>query len=106
MPSQGRCCRHERIFGHATARCGAGSDGLRDARDGALVEKRTGALLTVPDRVCPHGNRRYPEYRSPINGALIGSRSQQREDLNATTAAGRAAQGPRLPQPHSPASAG
>lgn len=51
-------------------------------RDGALVEKRTGALLTVPDRVCaPMVIGDIPEYRSPINGALIGSRSQQREDL-------------------------
>lgn len=51
-------------------------------RDGALVEKRTGAVLAVPDRVCaPMVIGDIHEYRSPINGALIGSRSQQREDL-------------------------
>ena len=52
-------------------------------RDGALVDKATGFPLVCPDGPIsmPRVMRDVPEYRSPINGALISSRSQQREDL-------------------------
>lgn len=51
-------------------------------RGGRLVDKRSGAPLVAPDRVAaPMVVGDIHEYRSPINGAVIGSRSQQREDL-------------------------
>ena len=51
-------------------------------RDGALTDKRTGQPLKAPNRIAaPMVIGDIPEYRSPIDGKVIGSRSQQREDL-------------------------
>lgn len=53
-------------------------------RDGRLTDKRTGEALKAPNRIAaPMVMSDIPEYRSPIDGKLIGSRSQQREDLKA-----------------------
>jgi hypothetical protein len=52
-------------------------------RDG-WVCKKTGEPMPKPYAgkvVSPRIMRDIPEYRSPINGALITSRSQRREDL-------------------------
>jgi hypothetical protein len=50
--------------------------------DGNWVNKRTGEVMDVPDRVCaPIVQSDIPEYRSPIDGKLITSRSTRREDL-------------------------
>lgn len=55
-------------------------------RDGHYVDKRTGEpLLTEVERArpipTPQVIRDIPEYRSPIDGRLIGSRSERRDDL-------------------------
>lgn len=51
-------------------------------RDGKLVEKRTGEVFEATGRVSmPMVMRDIPEYESPIDGRLITSRSQKREDL-------------------------
>ena len=55
-------------------------------RDGRFVDKATGLpMLNQAERareVCaPMVMRDTPEYRSPIDGRLITSRSQRREDL-------------------------
>lgn len=53
-------------------------------RDGKLVEKRSGAVLEAPPGqplACPRIMRDISEYRSPIDGRVIGSRSERREDL-------------------------
>ena len=53
-------------------------------RDGRLVEKRTGiAFVTDPDAPLslPTIIRDIPDYRSPIDGRVISSRSERREDL-------------------------
>lgn len=53
-------------------------------RDGKLVEKRSGKVLSAPSGAplaCPQIVRDIPEYRSPIDGRVIGSRSERREDL-------------------------
>lgn len=53
-------------------------------RDGGFVDKFSGLPLEVrdPNAICaPMVMRDVPEYRSPINGAPITSRSHQREDL-------------------------
>ena len=47
-------------------------------------DKRTGEPMQVKDRnaICkPYVQSDIPEYRSPIDGKLIGSRSTRREDL-------------------------
>ena len=52
--------------------------------DAGFVDKSTGLPMhiTNPDAICmPHVIPDVPEYRSPINGAPITSRSHQREDL-------------------------
>lgn len=52
-------------------------------RNGALVNKATGfPAIYAGDGVCsPMVVRDIPEYRSPIDGRIIGSRSERREDL-------------------------
>lgn len=53
-------------------------------RDSGFVEKSTGLPLRVrdPNAICaPMVMADVPEYRSPINGKPITSRSHQREDL-------------------------
>ncbi len=53
-------------------------------RDGKLVEKRSGAVLKAPSSAplaMPMVMRDTPEYCSPIDGRLISSRSERREDL-------------------------
>lgn len=55
-------------------------------RDGRYVDKRTGEpMLTDEDRAkpvqCPMIISDIPEYRSPIDGRLITSRSERRDDL-------------------------
>lgn len=53
-------------------------------KDGAFRDKRTGKPMQVrnPNAICaPMVMSDIPEYRSPINGQLISSRSTQREDL-------------------------
>lgn len=53
-------------------------------RDGKLVEKRSGEILQVRANAplsCPQIIRDIQEYRSPIDGRVIGSRSERREDL-------------------------
>ena len=54
--------------------------------DGDFFNKRTGERMTYPKRakgeiVAPMVMRDVPEYRSPIDGKLISSRSTQREDM-------------------------
>lgn len=52
-------------------------------RDGQLVEKKTGTALAIPNGpLCaPTVIGDIPEYRSPIDGRMITSRSERREDL-------------------------
>lgn len=52
-------------------------------KDGGFVHKQTGERMQVPDGpiACPMVISDLDEYRSPIDGSLITSRSQQREDL-------------------------
>ena len=53
-------------------------------RNGDFVEKSTGAPMQVrdPKAICrPMLIRDLDEYRSPIDGRVITSRSHQREDL-------------------------
>jgi len=53
-------------------------------RDGDFVEKKTGEQFETPERkqlACPQIMRDIPEYRSPIDGKPITSRSWRREDL-------------------------
>lgn len=53
-------------------------------RDGQFVDKKTGEPMDKPyagQIVAPRIMRDIPEYRSPINGKLITSRSERREDL-------------------------
>lgn len=53
-------------------------------RDGKLIEKRSGAVLKARSDAplaCPMIMRDIPEYNSPIDGRVIGSRSERREDL-------------------------
>lgn len=53
-------------------------------REGSFVDKSTGAQIHVrdPNAICrPYVMADVPEYRSPINGQPITSRSHQREDL-------------------------
>lgn len=53
-------------------------------RDGKLVEKRSGMVLKARDDAplaCPQLIRDIQDYRSPIDGRVIGSRSEKREDL-------------------------
>jgi hypothetical protein len=53
-------------------------------RNGQFVDRTTGEPMEKPyaGQVCaPMVMPDIPEYRSPINGALISSRSTQREDL-------------------------
>jgi hypothetical protein len=51
-------------------------------RNGELVEKKTGEVLQTSGKVCaPMVMRDIPEYESPIDGRMISSRSQKREDL-------------------------
>jgi hypothetical protein len=55
-------------------------------RDGGFYEKRTGKRMILPTRdglATPSVISDIPEYRSPIDGKLITSRSQRREDLKA-----------------------
>jgi len=53
-------------------------------RNGAFVDKATGAPMEVRDAnaICrPYVVSDIPEYRSPIDGRPITSRSERREDL-------------------------
>ncbi|MBX4931290.1 hypothetical protein [Rhizobium bangladeshense] len=55
-------------------------------KNGVMVEKATGSpMLTDEDRAkpiaVPFVMSDIPEYRSPIDGRLIGSRTQRRDDL-------------------------
>lgn len=52
-------------------------------RGGELVEKKTGSVLAVPKGplAAPMVLSDIPEYRSPVDGRPIGSRSARREDL-------------------------
>lgn len=52
-------------------------------RNGELVEKKTGVAAVLPDGpLCaPMVISDIPEYRSPIDGRMITSRSERREDL-------------------------
>jgi hypothetical protein len=53
-------------------------------RDGQFVDRKTGAPMDKPyagQVVAPRVMSDIPEYRSPIDGTLITSRSQRREDL-------------------------
>ena len=52
-------------------------------RNGELVEKKTGAAISLPRKaLCtPMVVGDIPEYRSPIDGRMITSRSERREDL-------------------------
>lgn len=54
-------------------------------RDGGFVDRSTGQPMPVPDRggeICaPLIQSDIPEYRSPIDGRPITSRSERREDL-------------------------
>ena len=53
-------------------------------RDGKLVEKRSGEVLKARSDAplsCPMIISDIKEYRSPIDGRVIGSRSERREDL-------------------------
>jgi hypothetical protein len=52
-------------------------------RDGQLVEKASGMAAEMPagEIAMPMVMRDTPEYRSPIDGRLITSRSHRREDL-------------------------
>jgi hypothetical protein len=55
-------------------------------RDGQYVNKQTGEpMLSAEDRAKPIAMPTIisdiPEYRSPIDGRVIGSRSQRRDDL-------------------------
>lgn len=54
-----------------------------DKAAGRFVDKRTGAfMVTHHEGVCaPMVMRDIPEYRSPIDGRMITSRSARREDL-------------------------
>lgn len=52
--------------------------------NGNWVDKRTGQPMDIPERseICaPMVQSDIPEYRSPIDGTLITSRSTRREDL-------------------------
>jgi hypothetical protein len=53
-------------------------------RNGELVEKSTGTVLSMPERdgLCmPQIIHDTPPYRSPIDGRPIGGRAARREDL-------------------------
>lgn len=52
-------------------------------RNGELVEKKTGDAISVSGGplAAPMVMRDIPEYRSPIDGRVIGSRSTRRDDL-------------------------
>ncbi len=55
-------------------------------RNGEMVEKTSGVpMLTAEDRAkpvaVPYIMSDIPEYRSPIDGRVIGSRNQRRDDL-------------------------
>ena len=53
-------------------------------RDGKLIEKRSGMVLKARADAplgCPQIIRDISEYRSPVDGSVIGSRSERREDL-------------------------
>ena len=53
-------------------------------RDGAFRHPSTGALMPMPERdgvCCPRVIGDIEEYRSPIDGSLITSRSHRRYDL-------------------------
>lgn len=56
-------------------------------RDGAWRNPSTAQPMPIPERegVCaPRVQSDIPEYRSPIDGKLIGSRSSRRYDLEAS----------------------
>lgn len=56
-------------------------------RDGGFYEKHTGKRMILSARESlsmPSVMSDIPEYRSPIDGKLITSRSQRREDLKAS----------------------
>jgi hypothetical protein len=51
-------------------------------RDGELRDPETGIAMEVPDRVClPMIVSDIEPYKSPIDGRLISSRSERRDDL-------------------------
>jgi hypothetical protein len=52
-------------------------------RNGEFVEKKTGEAMVLRKGpiAAPMVMRDTPEYRSPVDGRLIGSRSERREDL-------------------------
>jgi hypothetical protein len=55
-------------------------------RGGRFVDPRTNEPMHIPEGpvALPQLMRDIPEYRSPIDGKLITSRSQRREDLRAS----------------------
>lgn len=53
-------------------------------RDNGFYDRATGEPMELPERsgICmPQVMSDIPEYRSPIDGRMIGSRSERREDL-------------------------
>ncbi|MCA0000953.1 MULTISPECIES: hypothetical protein [unclassified Mesorhizobium] len=52
-------------------------------RDGRIVNRETGAPMSVPDGPlsAPMIMPNMPEYASPINGKVITSRRERREDM-------------------------
>jgi hypothetical protein len=54
-------------------------------RDGSWVDRASGEPMLVAGKEYPVGApavmRDIPEYRSPVDGRVIGSRSERREDL-------------------------
>ena len=53
-------------------------------RNGAFVDKKTGEPMTLPEEVSwPRFQiiKPMPEYRSPIDGRLITTKHERREDL-------------------------
>jgi hypothetical protein len=53
-------------------------------KDGEFRHAQTGELMHIPDRdgvCCPRVESDLEPYRSPVDGRLIGSRSEQRDDL-------------------------
>jgi hypothetical protein len=53
-------------------------------RDNGFVHKQTGEPMYIPERegvCCPRVESDLEPYRSPVDGRLIGSRSEQRDDL-------------------------
>lgn len=50
-------------------------------RDGNLVERKSGEVLSAPDRVASPQIMRDVAYKSPLSGKPVTSRSQRREEM-------------------------